>query len=783
MAQTLARASGGNPACARLAAPLVSPWHGLARGPVNSPKRVYELAEEQLTGRQRTLLRWLAGLGIPEFGLLTLGWAMTPMGADYSPSETAGELADAGFLHTVGQGRFRISAAVREAHPARSDSSLLLLKGALDQTRRALRTLHGSPEARPEGPEGTLDARDEDSGPVVVPLDDHLDLLARTPTPWPPTAHELCRLLSRYAAFRGDHHRLVALQLLNTRRLAISSRQCPDLYADLARQLGALRPARRVLDQLLPAPHGALERALIQRDSGDLTGVVTTVRVALEGRKSDAPSTGESSGGGRSGKMPDGPTRAALRLVLAEALTDQGRLSDAHAHINEAERLHRKYGGVHGPPMANLLRGRLSLLQLRTRDHLATELLLTTAASILTRLGDTRGAAWAATDLARARPSQDAFDRALAAHRATEDVRGVAWTQYYSALVLADGPGPKHYPPERTATTDGPFADDPFERADRDHRRAAALDRLAHTAVLFARIGDKLGQAWSLHQIGVLHRDGTAGHAPPESDPLPLWDEAYSLFQETGCPHGQAWTALEQGLHVLTRTDQPLFTAASQLNTAAELFQTLDDKQGSAWTAYAQSLLGPDEGEVSRQLLLNALRTGLTAPAFAALMAKLGDLPLTDVHPPPRHLRDVAVTELLVPRPPSTPPETTSGHGCRVLVDLIDEGPGIRLLLRVAPEPGHPWSREESPWLTASAAPQSPMAVEPMSALLRASGSPAQGAEFTLTPLRPGLHRLRFTVAHRSSGAVLQQVETEIELPDLGTDDARHSPTPRHAVR
>ena len=124
-------------------------------------------------------------------------------------------------------------------------------------------------------------------------------------------------------------------------------------------------------------------------------------------------------------------------------------------------------------------------------------------------------------------------------------------------------------------------------------------------------------------------------------------------------------------------------------------------------------------------------------------------------------------------RPPSRP------H-CQVSINLVE---GSTLSLRVTPTEGHPWADPTGtpvPWLTATAVPLTPASVEPATCHLRPSGPQrAHSAEFVFTARRPGRHVIRFTIAMAPSGTVLQQVETELDIPDGGDPPLASDP---HAV-
>ncbi|MCH5676895.1 VMAP-C domain-containing protein [Streptomyces gilvus] len=125
---------------------------------------------------------------------------------------------------------------------------------------------------------------------------------------------------------------------------------------------------------------------------------------------------------------------------------------------------------------------------------------------------------------------------------------------------------------------------------------------------------------------------------------------------------------------------------------------------------------------------------------------------------------------------------------CRVHISLLGEPPvtsvGSRLSLRVVPGPAHPWSDMETagrPLLAVTAAPLTPAALEPATALLRPSERDEDAGEFTFVARHPGRHVVRFTVCLERTGTVLQQVETEFDVlaGDFPSNSTTHSTVPQ----
>ncbi|MFF9275361.1 NB-ARC domain-containing protein [Streptomyces griseosporeus] len=470
------------------------------------------------------------------------------------------------------------------------------------------------------------------------------------------------------------------------------------------------------------------------------------------------------------------PHRPAEALALATALHHTGRLREAlsvldstpelHGHAWESTLTHavrcdqgypavtelalREAGALHSA--AGCRRGRGLVLWLRARACLLlgrpedAKRFLRAAEQELRTVGDVRAVNRVTTDRVRLhllrgdiRKALSTAQRALAAHEVAEDRRGMGWTCHHLGLVHA---------------ADGRPAD----------ARVALLSALDS----FEQCEDGLGVAWTRHRLALLAPD--ADRARSE---LQL---AAVEFQVAGCPHGQAWSLLEWAVR---GTDDS--SADECLNTADALFRRLNDRGGALWVANVRA---------------HRTGTGADASAPPLPMDHLGDAEgweyaLTDHEafwsqpPESRRIPFLARDIVAAPLPhPDARPARPAVPRCTVRVTLLDEAPasraGIHLLLRVEPEDGHPWAASAAaPWLTAVATPLTRATVEPATALLRPSSRAAHGAEFAFTAHRPGLHRLRFTVALERTGAVLQQVETELDILD---NDPRPGRTAPHAA-
>lgn len=764
--ERLARAAGGRPACLWLTGPLTSLPEEEVPGPAE-PHRLYWAARRSLLPEERQLLDFIVLLRIKDVRSLTLYELVERVGTERarrSPAATVAALVRAGFLRPVSPTRYRFSAGHFAGPPPddriRQQAVLtgFLVTLARTEVERVLTAFNGTYD---EG------ARVRDAGRASAllgeALDDHIALMSLRMY----TSHSATIVdgLARYLVLRGDHHRLAALQrsVPSKGRFGLRGADHDPFRIPLVaavRHLGAPGPAKRLLRgtglrRFIEDPPDRLEGALIGRDLGDLATaqkMCGPVREALP-----MPFTAPEDSTAK-------PLRSTLRDDLhslrGEILGDQGHVREASSTLDAVSSQHELTHSGYGLAWANLRRGRLALL---TELHPSPDTLALLDAARLTfqDVGDERGAAWAATEVARALDTQEAYDEALAAHRSTEDVRGVFWTAYYSALSLADRGHPEP--------------------------AMARLDRLTSD---FQRLGDNLGMAWSLHQLAVLRMRGnrTGSGSGSTSDVSELLAHAHRLFGEAGCRHGVAWSAIEEALcRIVHRGESPLPLLAE----ARTAFRELGDQRGLAWAMYVKSLVGGTLG-APQATLLKAYRASMGPAEFVEFSttwearnreaSALSHLP----HLPPRPLRDFVLTS----RPTDPPsrvlysadaPQHAPASRCHIRLDLLEADLGLHVLVRVEPEPGHPWADGGAPWLTVTATPLTHMGVDPVVAHLRASVSPAHGAEFALAPHRPGVHRLRLTVAHEQSGAVLQQVETEIDLPDLVRPEPLDELAPGHA--
>ncbi|CAM5268102.1 Sigma-70 family RNA polymerase sigma factor OS=Streptomyces fumanus OX=67302 GN=GCM10018772_62110 PE=3 SV=1 [Streptomyces fumanus] len=118
--------------------------------------------------------------------------------------------------------------------------------------------------------------------------------------------------------------------------------------------------------------------------------------------------------------------------------------------------------------------------------------------------------------------------------------------------------------------------------------------------------------------------------------------------------------------------------------------------------------------------------------------------------------------------------------GCQAQLTLLDDDPRagtpVRLAVKLVVEAAHPWARSSGvrPLLDIVATPLSSADVVPDMVMYRLQGT--DSAQFRVTAMRPGAHRIRFTFLHHDTGVALQQVETELDIAasgPMGREDMR----------
>ncbi|MFI1013819.1 hypothetical protein [Streptomyces sp. NPDC020965] len=563
-------------------------------------------------------------------------------------------------------------------------------------------------------------------------------LAARTLHSADPLARDCAPRLARDLGRRND---LSTLLMLRSSTLRHPSFDLP--LAAVARQTGDITLATRLLRS-----HGDHEDARLELvENLRHSGLLDQATARLDGAPKDvAPG---------------------WQLHLRAALDcDRGAPAGAAALLRRAVETHQVAGSEHGEAWAAYHYGRLRLL-IGDADGAAERLRF--ARGLFHRLDERRGVAWADTALARVlllrgdrSRTVPALRRAVDGHRATDDPRGRAWTGYYLALALADEGSPD--------------------------LASAELDR---TVTLFRTVRDDLGLAWALHHRALLR--------PVAGGTL---REALEVFWRNGSLNGLAWTLLELGAR---EADE------GRLRSARGFFDLAGDEAGTYWTDLVAATLagdGPGRARALKELcrfhppgLLEGIGHppppgdgGQLPPLFGYMARGLPDAGLAPdlsadsgrrparhrVALPPRAARYTVpepLPEPPAPTPPAPPRPDVESH---VRLTLLDDDVfcdvTARIALRVEPGPGHPWAGTgDLPLLRVHAVPLTNADVEPAHSVPVRPAS--DGCEFRLTPHRTGPMRVRFTIEHRDSGSVLQQVETELDVRPA----ALLPPAPREA--
>ncbi|GHC49276.1 tetratricopeptide repeat protein [Streptomyces flavofungini] len=454
-----------------------------------------------------------------------------------------------------------------------------------------------------------------------------------------------------------------------------------------ARETGSPLPALEALTAL--AAHGSVRAAVHKAIAQHHTGQLREAAATLDALPDAVP--------------PDGwvlHTRAAVQC-------DTGELRGTERMLRSAVEAHQVRGDARGEAWAMHHYGRLRMVR---GDLEEAQKRLEAARHLFMELGDRQGQAWTETELGRNHvlfgshaEARHQLHKALGLHLSNGDVRGKGWTYLYLALAHEACGDPEGATPlARTA-----------ERELRD-------------------VPDQLGHAWAQHCRALLPFAGRTTSPKAEAQ----LQSAMSLFQRSGCPHGQAWNTLElarlwrrEGASSLAKAEVGLYRDAERR------FEAIGDSFGRGWAM------------------------ALRASAFD-LSRRPEHIPLTARH--------------LVPEPGARThqaafPTTLSHIRLTLLDDESTAGTASRIALRVEPGPEHPWSAPapDLPWLTARATPLTAADVEPVHAVtIRPSPRDQDGAEFLFTPRRAGRHRLLFTVEDSATATVLQQVETFIDVTD-----------------
>ncbi|WP_254693329.1 MULTISPECIES: hypothetical protein [Streptomyces] len=147
-----------------------------------------------------------------------------------------------------------------------------------------------------------------------------------------------------------------------------------------------------------------------------------------------------------------------------------------------------------------------------------------------------------------------------------------------------------------------------------------------------------------------------------------------------------------------------------------------------------------------------------------------------------RRVRHAAVADTLgaedvpIPAPLAAP-------RCRADLMLLDDHPcagtPVRLSVKLVADSAHPWARPDAgPSLEIVAVPLSGAEVTPATVVY--SPGNADSAQFCVTAVEPGMHRIRFTFLHHDTGVALQQVEADLDIEGPETaESGRRRATPR----
>ncbi|MGI5377853.1 AAA family ATPase [Streptomyces sp. CA-251387] len=718
----LASAARGLPVWLRVAGAVLARMGDTPPDEVSTPDDLFTLAWNRLdSGVQDALLR----LAVRErntttFTARTVAGLLAPAGDPPDLPHLLSSLEAYELLRTVRDGVLALPSPVAAAalrhvtkggpRHLRAEVTRELVNAASDHAWDTVRLLDGrasQPSRFDRGAPGARMTPDE----LAAHVDEFIMLVDRG-RPLPLLVDALATLL----AVRGDAHRLVALH----RRSGGGARMA---LAQLLRDVGAPQQHDiRLFDGEFPR-RIVLSSAEARYCIGDLAGTLNTLDRGLS---------------------EDGFAPAAwFSLVRGAVLCDQGRPLEAEVALRESAEEHRRAGCLRGRGWALFHYARVCLLLNRPQqaDHLLGQ-----ALQAMRTVGDERGRNWIATERIRLHllrrdgaAATLGAQEALAAHQRAEDIRGMGWTCQYLGLAHA---------------LQGRLAE----------ARVAMRSATRH----FKACADLLGATWTRHRLALLSEIHSARRQ------LLLCCEE---FDGVGCSLGQAWSLVEIVLRSerssLTRYDVPLARAE-------ELFEGLNDQAGLAWVRTLRALHEGPPTYQRRVAPRQHLPTNIAGRE--QLQADLTEFWRAAVHSDtpviPLHARDtMASPDSDGPKPLLKYLASTAGlsatPGCHVRLTLLDDSPSAhaptRILLRVIPEEDHPWSApaDEEPWLTSVAVPLTPLSVEPPSALLRPSRHADQGAEFDITPHRSGTHVIRFTALERT-GTVLQQVETELEIPDSG---------------
>ncbi|MFI6642060.1 AAA family ATPase [Streptomyces sp. NPDC050504] len=685
------------------------------------PHRLLDALLHKRLTQEIKLLNDLVALRVPYFSTRA-ALALGPQAlAGRSTSVPLTKLVQWGLVQREGEDRYSIHPVIRTQViqrdvARRMDPDVRLPADKVAEA--ALGDLDARLAIRRDSPLSAPDAPQAFPLPVER-IEEYLSLCLRRPLSGP-----LASMLADWLAERGDVVRLLAL------RGGGSTWEAPGVDVALgraARASGALHLAAR---QFTDARE-LRELAVTQHHLGDLKAAEDQL----------------------SALTPRTPRR---QLDLGAVLTDQGRYGVAAQALAEAEREFSTQRDERGRALTLLARIPLALLVGAAES---ADALTESVYPLLRRQGDGAGLAWLTTYAGwRQRlggtPAQaaDTLGRAVTEHRDADNPRGEAWSGYHRALALAD--------------------------------TGSAMDagrQLNQARKLFAHLPDELGTAWTEHKYSlVVPQQGGPHH------PAPALRRAANKFATIGCPRGEAWSRLDLALLALNNPHHDATAdtdVTDELVAANSLFTLIGDLNGLAWVAYAHAAKEPGVTPWEAASAVNRLAPQMPPVLGDRIRRWADDQSARSWFAVPLWARDVIAP--LSGTATAAPPLTAT---TQVRLTLLDGSP-IRVRLRVVPAPDHPWATApaaELPWLTALATPLSAAEIHPALSLFKpsnraetdASGVPESGTDFEITPRLDGLHRFRFTISDERTGAVLQQVETELDIPGTDTSDPLAGLTP-----
>jgi tetratricopeptide (TPR) repeat protein len=112
---------------------------------------------------------------------------------------------------------------------------------------------------------------------------------------------------------------------------------------------------------------------------------------------------------------------------------------------------------------------------------------------------------------------------------------------------------------------------------------------------LFREVGDRRGEAYCLHNLGLIHGDRGQFQAA-----LDWFDQAEPIFKELADRQGEAFILLNKG-HIL-REERRYEEALYNLYNCLETFLQTGNRAGEAWTRLNRGLIYQAQGEFQQAL-------------------------------------------------------------------------------------------------------------------------------------------------------------------------------------